>query len=165
MSQLTLRQLACVRYVYAPYNTLRILSADADHIPAHRINVKNRCLPAPLNTHMVVSNAYPLYPYKSTIVIVRPKITVILSQLVSSTVYSVDIDDIFDITLTTGMVFARLSLYSEMFPGYEVTVRWLWKKEAIYTARTLIGMKLETDGKYGENILLPDGATTQPDMV
>lgn len=101
------------------------------------VNKSNRIL-------LKISSVFPFQLFPSTIVVEENRITIIRRQLYSSQVHSVDIKNITNVFLFTGLFFAQLTVVSNTFIRNQIMVPKLHKNEAILMRRLIEGLRLFT---------------------
>ncbi len=89
-----------------------------------------------------VSSIFPWDLFPSTIIVEETRVTIIHRHLFSSQVHSVDIKNISNIFIGTGILCAQLTLVSDTFTQNKVVINRLWKKEAILMRRIIEGMRM-----------------------
>jgi hypothetical protein len=73
------------------------------------------------------------------------RLTIIHRQLFSSQAYSVDIKNISNVFIDTGILFSQLTIVSDTFAENQVVIDKLWKKEAIFIRRIVEGLRMFVD--------------------
>ncbi len=99
------------------------------------VNASNRIL-------LRISSVFPWDLFPTTIVVEETRITIIHRQLFSSQVHSVDIKNIANIFIDTGILFAQLTIVSNTFAENQIIIDRLWKKEAILMRRIIEGLRM-----------------------
>ncbi len=89
---------------------------------------------------MSVTSAWSIFP--SSLVVEETRLTIIHRQLFSSKVHSVDIKDISNIFVNTGILFAQITIISKTFEKNRVIIVNLWKNEAILIRRIIEGLRM-----------------------
>lgn len=89
-----------------------------------------------------VSSVFPWDLFPSSIIVEETRLTIIHRQLFSSQLHSIDIKDISNIFVGTGILFAQLTIVSNTFVENQIIVNRLWKKEAIHTRRIIEGLRM-----------------------
>ncbi|RJQ24445.1 hypothetical protein C4577_07740 [Candidatus Parcubacteria bacterium] len=99
------------------------------------VNSSNRIL-------LKISSVFPWDFFPSSIIVEETRLTIIHRQLFSSQVHSVDIKDISNIFVDTGILFAQLAIVSNTFAQNQIIINRLWKKEAIFMRRIVEGLRM-----------------------
>lgn len=99
------------------------------------VNNSNRVL-------LKVSTVFPLDWFPSTIIVEETRITIIHRQLFSSQTHSVDVKNISNIFVDSGIIFSQLSIVSDTFVENQITINKLWKKDAILLRRIIEGLRM-----------------------
>lgn len=99
------------------------------------VNNSNRILAS-------ISSVFPWDIFPNTINAEATRLTIIHHQLFSSQVYSVDIKNISNVFINTGLFFAELTIVSSTFAENEVRINNLRKKEAIHLRRIIEGLRM-----------------------
>ena len=99
------------------------------------VNSSNRIL-------LRVSSIFPWDLFPSSIIVEETRVTIIHRQIFSSQVHSVDIKNISNIFIGTGILCAQLTLVSDTFTQNKIVIDRLWKKEAILMRRIIEGMRM-----------------------
>jgi hypothetical protein len=89
-----------------------------------------------------VSSVFPWDLFPSSIVLEETRLTVIHRQLFSSQVHSVNIKDVVNIFIDTGILFAQLTIVSNTFAENQIIINRLWKKDAIFMRRLIEGLRM-----------------------
>lgn len=89
-----------------------------------------------------ISSVFPWDFFPTTINVESTRITIIYRQLFSSQVHSVDIKDVSNIFLETGILFATITIISRTFVQNDVKIGKLWKKDAILVRRIIEGLRM-----------------------
>ncbi len=89
-----------------------------------------------------VSSVFPWDFFPSSVIVEETRLTIIHRQLFSSQVHSVDIKNISNIFIDTGIFFAQVSIVSDTFAHNQIVIKSLWKKEAIFMRRILEGLRM-----------------------
>ncbi len=89
-----------------------------------------------------VSSVFPWDLFPTTVVVEETRITIIHRQLFSSQIHSVDIKNISNIFIDTGILFAQLTIVSNTFAENQIVVDRLWKKNAIFMRRIIEGLRM-----------------------
>lgn len=93
------------------------------------------------------SSVFPFQLFPSTITVEETRVTVIHRQLWSSQVQTVDIKQLTNVALFNGLLFAQLTINSEVFTNGKTEVHTLNKQEATHIHGIIEGLKLfETKG-------------------
>lgn len=92
-----------------------------------------------------ISSVFPWDFFPSSIIAEETRLTIIHRQLFSSQVHSVDIKNISNIFIETGILFAQLTLISNTFAENEIVINRLWKKDAILMRRIVEGLRMFVD--------------------
>lgn len=99
------------------------------------VNNSNRIL-------LKVSTVFPLDWFPSSIVIEETRLTIIHRQLLTSQTHSVDIKNISNVFVDSGIFFAQLSIVSDTFAENQIVINKLWKKDAIFLRRVIEGLRM-----------------------
>lgn len=99
------------------------------------VNNSNRVL-------LKISSVFPWDFFPSSIIAEDTRVTIVTRQLYSSQVHSVDIKNISNVFIDTGILFAELTIVSNTFAENEITVDRLRKKEAILMRRIIEGLRM-----------------------
>jgi len=102
------------------------------------VNNSNRVL-------LRVSSVFPLDLFPSSIIAEETRLTIIHRQLFSSQAYSVDIKNISNVFIDTGILFSQLTIVSDTFVENQIVIDKLWKKEAIFIRRIIEGLRMFVD--------------------
>lgn len=102
------------------------------------VNNSNRIL-------LRVFSVFPLDLFPSSIIVEETRLTIIHRQLFSSQAYSVDIKNISNVFIDTGILFSQLTIVSDTFVENQVVIDKLWKKEAIFIRRIVEGLRMFVD--------------------
>ena len=89
-----------------------------------------------------ISSVFPWDLFPSIIIAEETRITIIHRQLFSSQVHSVDIKSISNIFIDTDILFAQLTITSNTFAENQITIKRLWKKDAIFMRRIIEGLRM-----------------------
>lgn len=89
-----------------------------------------------------VSTVFPWDFFPSSIIVEEKRITIIHRQLFSSQVHSIDIKNISNVFINTGILFAQLTFISATFAQNEIVINMLWKEDAIELRRIIEGLRL-----------------------
>jgi len=98
------------------------------------INNSNRVL-------LKVSSVFPWDLFPSKIAVEDTRLVIVHRQFLSSQVHSVDIKDISNVFIDTGIMFAQLVIISDTFAQNQIIINRLWKKEAILMRSVLEGLR------------------------
>ncbi|MDO8269901.1 MAG: hypothetical protein Q7T54_04500 [Candidatus Levybacteria bacterium] len=98
------------------------------------VNKSNRIL-------LKVSTVFPLDWFPSSIIVEETRLTVIHRQLFTSQTHSVDIKNISNIFVDSGIFFAQLTIVSDTFTENQIIINRLWKKDAIFVRRIIEGLR------------------------
>lgn len=99
------------------------------------VNNSNRVL-------LKVSTVFPLDWYPSTIIVEETRLTIIHRQLFSSQTHSVDIKNISNVFVDSGIFFAQLTIVSDTFVENQIVINKLWKRDAIFLRRIIEGLRM-----------------------
>jgi hypothetical protein len=89
------------------------------------------------------SHRLPIDLFPDTINVEEGRITVITRNFFfNSQVHSVDIKDISNVFINTMPFYASLEVVSRTFEDNEITIRALWKREAILVRRLIEGLRI-----------------------
>jgi hypothetical protein len=102
------------------------------------VNNSNRVL-------LRISSVFPLDLFPSSIIVEETRLTIIHRQLFSSQAYSVDIKNISNVFIDTGILFSQLTIVSDTFVENQIVIDKLWKKEAIFIRRIIEGLRMFVD--------------------
>jgi hypothetical protein len=102
------------------------------------VNNSNRIL-------LRASSVFPLDLFPSSIIVEETRLTIIHRQLFASQAYSVDIKNISNVFIDTGILFSQLIIVSDTFAKNQVILNKLWKKEAIFIRRIIEGLRMFVD--------------------
>lgn len=97
------------------------------------------------NSNRVLLRVYTVFPwdlFPSSLVVEETRLTVIHRQLFSSQIYSVDIKNISNILVDSGILFAQLTIVSDTFAENQIVINRLWKKDAIFMRRIIEGLRM-----------------------
>lgn len=89
-----------------------------------------------------VSSVFPWDFFPTRITVEETRVTIIHRQLFSSQVHSVDIKNISNVFIDTGILFAQLTIVSNTFAENQMVISRLWKKEAIFMRRMIEGLRM-----------------------
>ncbi len=89
-----------------------------------------------------ISSVFPWKIFPSSIIAEETRLTIIHRQLFTSQVHSVNIKDIANIFIDTGILFAELIVVSNTFAQNQVAIHKLWKKDAIFMRRIIEGLRM-----------------------
>lgn len=89
-----------------------------------------------------ITSVFPLDLFPTTIVLEETRLTIIHRQLFSSQVHSVDVRNISNVFINTGILFAQLIIVSNTFTENQIAINRLWKNEAILMRRIIEGLRL-----------------------
>jgi len=98
------------------------------------INNSNRVL-------LKVSSVFPWDLFPSKIAIEDTRLVIVHRQFLSSQVHSVDIKDVSNIFIDTGIIFAELKIISDTFAQNQIIINRLWKKDAILVRSVIEGLR------------------------
>jgi hypothetical protein len=102
------------------------------------VNNSNRIL-------LRIFSVFPLDLFPSSIIVEETRLTIIHRQLFSSQAYSVDIKNISNVFIDTGILFSQLTIVSDTFAENQVVIDKLWKKEAIFIRRIVGVLRMFVD--------------------
>jgi hypothetical protein len=106
-------------------------------VVSHLVKKSNRILMS-IRTHR-----FPIDLFPDTINVEEGRITVITRDFFfTSQVHSVDIKDISNVFINMMPFYASLEIVSRTFEDNEITIRALWKREAILARRLIEGMRV-----------------------
>jgi hypothetical protein len=106
-------------------------------VVSHLVKRSNRIL-ASIRTHK-----FPIDIFPDTINVEEGRITIITRDFFfTSQVHSVDIKDISNVFVNTMPFYASLEIVSRTFEDNEITIRALWRSEAILIRRLIEGMRV-----------------------
>lgn len=88
------------------------------------------------------SSVFPLTIFPTTLNVEATRITIIYRQLFSSQVHSVDIKDISNVLIETGILFATLTIISRTYTENNITIGTIWKNDAIFIRRIIEGLRM-----------------------
>lgn len=88
------------------------------------------------------SSVFPFDLFPTTINAEATRVTIIHRQLFSSQVHSVDIKDISNVFIETGILFATITLISSTFVENDIKIGRIWKKQAILVRRIIEGLRM-----------------------
>lgn len=88
------------------------------------------------------SSIFPFDLFPTTINVEATRVTIIHRQLFSSQVHSVDIKDISNVFIETGILFATITLISSTFVENDIKIGRIWKKQAILVRRIIEGLRM-----------------------
>lgn len=89
-----------------------------------------------------VSSIFPWDLFPSSIIAEETRLTIIHRQFYSSQLYSVDIKNISNIFINTGILFAQLVIVSNTFAQNQIIINRLWKRDAILMRRVIEGLRM-----------------------
>lgn len=89
-----------------------------------------------------VSTVFPLDWFPSSIIIEETRLTIINRQLFSSQTHSVDLKNISNVFVDSGIFFAQLTIVSDTFVENQIKINKLWKKDAVLMRRIIEGMRM-----------------------
>jgi hypothetical protein len=98
------------------------------------INNSNRVL-------LKVSSVFPWDLFPSKIIVEDTRLVIVHRQFLSSQVHSVDIKDVSNIFIDTGIIFAQLAIISDTFAQNQIIINRLWKKDAILVRSVIEGLR------------------------
>lgn len=104
-------------------------------VVADMVNSSNRIL-------LKVSSLFPWDFFPNSIIVEETRVTIIHRELFSSQVHSVDIKNISNIFIGTGILFAQLTLVSDTFTQNKIVINRLRKKDAILVRRIIEGLRM-----------------------
>ncbi len=93
-------------------------------------------------TILKVMTVFPWDFYPTSIVVEEKRLTITRRQLFASQVHSIDIKNISNVFINTGILFAQLKIISATFAENEININMLWKDEAILLRRIIEGLRL-----------------------
>jgi len=102
------------------------------------VNNSNRIL-------LRASSVFPLDLFPSSIIVEETRLTIIHRQLFASQAYSVDIKNIANVFIDTGILFSQLTIVSDTFAKNQIILNKLWKKDAIFIRRIIEGLRMFVD--------------------
>lgn len=89
-----------------------------------------------------VSTVFPLDFFPSIIIVEETRITIIKRQLFSSQTHSVDLKNISNVSVDSGILFAQITIVSDTFIENQIAINKLWKKDAVLLRRIIEGMRM-----------------------
>lgn len=89
-----------------------------------------------------ISTAFPWDLFPTRIILEETRLTIVDRQLFSSQVHSIDIKNISNIFINTGILFAQLIVVSITFAQNQIIINRLWKNEAIHMRRAVEGLRM-----------------------
>lgn len=93
-------------------------------------------------TITTASSVFPWTFFPTTITVEKTRITIIHRQLFSSQVHSVDIKDISNVLIESGVLFATIILISRTFVQNDIKINGVWKKDALFIRRIIEGLRM-----------------------
>ena len=99
------------------------------------VNNSNRIL-------LKISTVFPLDLFPSTIVVEETRLTIVHRQLFTSQTHSVDIKNISNILVDSGIFFAQLTVISDNFVENQIVINRLWKRDATFMRRIIEGLRM-----------------------
>lgn len=100
------------------------------------------------NSNRILLKVYTVFPldwFPSCIVVEETRLTIIHRQLFTSQTHSVDIKNISNIFVDSGIFFAQLTVVSATFVENQIVINKLWKKGAILLRRIIEGLRMFVD--------------------
>jgi hypothetical protein len=88
-----------------------------------------------------ISSVFPWDLFPSKIAVEDTRLVIVHRQLFASQVYSVDIKNISNIFIDTGIIFAELKIISDTFAQNQIVINKLWKKDAILARSVIEGLR------------------------
>lgn len=117
--------------------------------------IKNRSMNAEKNRQAVddmvansnrillrISSVFPFDIFPNHITIEETRLTIVYRQFLTAQVRSIDIKNISNVFVNTGIFFAQLTIVSNTFAENEIVIHKLWKKEAIFARRITEGLRM-----------------------
>jgi hypothetical protein len=98
------------------------------------INNSNRVL-------LKVSSVFPWDLFPSKIAVEDTRLIIVHRQFLTSQVHSVDIKNVSNIFINTGIIFAELAIISDTFAQNQIIINRLWKKDAILVRSVIEGLR------------------------
>lgn len=92
-----------------------------------------------------ISSVFPWDLFPCSIIVEETRLTIIHRQLFSSQAYSVDIKNISNIFVDTGILFAQITIVSNTFAENQIVINRLRKNEAILMRRIIEGLRMFID--------------------
>lgn len=89
-----------------------------------------------------ISSVFPLDFFPNNIIVEEKRLTIVSRQFFSTQTHSVDIKNITNIFIDTGILFAQLTIVSDTFTQNQIVIKNLWKKEAIFMRRIIEGLRM-----------------------
>lgn len=89
-----------------------------------------------------ISSIFPWDIFPSTVILEETRLTIIHRQLFSSQVHSIDIKNISNIFIDTGILSAQLTIVSATFAQNQIIIKRLWKNDAILMRRIIEGLRM-----------------------
>lgn len=93
-------------------------------------------------TLVKVSSFFPIDFFPAEVIVEETKITVIHRQLLSSQVHTVDVKNISNVFINSGILFAELGIVSSSFVQNQMKIRLLWKKDALLVKTIIEGLRV-----------------------
>jgi len=120
---------------------------DETQVVAGLVKKSNRILVS------IRSHKFPLDFFPDVINVEEGRVTVVTRDyFFSSHVHSVDIKDISNVFFNTTPFFAQLVIVSMTFTENEISIRNLWKKEAIFVRRIIEGLRIFKDKQIDTSV-------------
>lgn len=97
------------------------------------------------NSNRILLKASAVFPwdfFPAHIVVEETRITIVHRQIFSSQVHSINIKDISNVFIDTGILFARLTIVSNTYEQNKIAINLLWKGEAIMIRRIIEGLRM-----------------------
>lgn len=88
------------------------------------------------------SSVFPWDFFPTKINVESKRVTIVYHQLFSSQSHSIDIKDISNVFIDSGILFAQLKIISRTYLENEIIIGRLWKKDAVMIRRIIEGLRM-----------------------